>query len=643
MNSYLRLHPGALTIEHERYLEQDLERHMLYRPAFLVFCLILAVQGTQAEVLITEIMYNPEGTDSQTGTNAFNKEWVEIFNSGSTAVDLTGWRLEDSQDGDASSTFPTGTLLQPGKALVITGDATTFDLQYGAGLPRIQVSNFPILANSPSPTNETVSIRDNKGVLRDSVNYDDELGWFGTAGTQGTSLFLRPEGLSATANNLGANWAPASQGVYGGTYNNRNGLGENNASPGIVVIEQQPTFAPSPDAAWSMVVIPDTQNYVKDSANKAILTQMTTWIRDHREEYKIQLALQEGDIVNNNDIDPPTSGNQTGTQQWQNAHDSFAVLNGYVPYVMATGNHDHGTTSAENRNTQFNDFFKAADNPLVDPAQGGILRGTMQPGRLENAYYEIAAPDGRQLLVFSLEWGPRQQAVNWANQIAALPQYADHTAVLLTHAYMDNDETRLDWARNQDMDPNNNQGGNPFSYPTAGDTNDGEDLWQELVKRHESFEMVFSGHIGGDGVGYLESTGDHGNTVYQMLLDTQFEANGGNGWIRILEFLNDGTSVRLRTFSPYLNLYRTDAANDFTMQLSPLPARTADFDGDGDVDGRDFLAWQRGGSPHPYSSEDLELWSTSFNSNASARAVPEPTALYLLLGLCAGVGRPRVW
>ena len=630
------------------------KEHVLNRSVLFLLLAFLSVHAAHGEILVSEIMYNPQGTDLQTGSEAFNREWVEIYNAGGSAVDLTGWRLEDSQDGDATSAFPANTVLQPGNALVITGDATTFDSQYGNGLPRLEVSNFPTLANTPSPTNETVSLRDNTGTLRDSVNYDDELGWFGVAGSQGSSLFLRPEGLSAAGNDVGSHWAPSSGGVYGGTYNNRNSLGENNASPGIVIAEQQPLIAPSPDAAWSMVVIPDTQNYVKDTAYKGILTQMTEWIRDNRDEFKIQLVMQEGDIVNNNDTDSPTSGNQTGTEQWQNVRDSFAVLNGHVPYVMATGNHDYGTTDAQNRNTQFNDYFRATDNPLVDPAQGGILRGVMQPGRLENAYYEFTTPDGREMLVFSLEWGPRQEVVNWANRVVDLPQYADHTAILLTHAYMYHDETRYDWARNLDANPNNNQGGNPFSYPTSSDTNDGEDLWQELVKRYESFEMVFNGHVGGDGLGYLESVGDHGNPVHQMLLNTQFEANGGNGWIRILEFLNDEKTVRVRTYSPFLNLYRTDAANQFEFELSEIVAESADFDRDGDVDGRDFLAWQRGYNNGTSFEEgdanhdgkvdefDLVIWQSEFgfsSTSDSIKVVPEPATPwipltgFLLLGI----------
>lgn len=63
-------------------------------------------------------------------------------------------------------------------------------------------------------------------------------------------------------------------------------------------------------------------------------------------------------------------------------------------------------------------------------------------------------------------------------------------------------------------------------------------------------------------------------------------------------------------------------------------ADPGDFDEDGDVDGRDFLAWQRGESPTPFSGADLGVWQGAYNGGAigAMNAVPEPTSL-LLLGL----------
>ena len=67
---------------------------------------------------------------------------------------------------------------------------------------------------------------------------------------------------------------------------------------------------------------------------------------------------------------------------------------------------------------------------------------------------------------------------------------------------------------------------------------------------------------------------------------------------------------------------------------------TADFDGDGDVDGGDFLVWQRGESPTPLSNLDLAAWKTNFGAPFSASpnsaAVPEPSTLPLAIVLAVG-------
>ncbi len=63
-----------------------------------------------------------------------------------------------------------------------------------------------------------------------------------------------------------------------------------------------------------------------------------------------------------------------------------------------------------------------------------------------------------------------------------------------------------------------------------------------------------------------------------------------------------------------------------------------DFDGDFDVDGADFLAWQRGESPDQMSSSDLADWKANFGISpsivAASAAVPEPATGTLLLVTC---------
>lgn len=68
-----------------------------------------------------------------------------------------------------------------------------------------------------------------------------------------------------------------------------------------------------------------------------------------------------------------------------------------------------------------------------------------------------------------------------------------------------------------------------------------------------------------------------------------------------------------------------------------------DFNGDGNVDGVDFLAWQRGESPSPLSASDLADWQSNYGAGlqlAAASAVPEPTcsilAVIVLMGGALG-------
>ena len=87
-----------------------------------------------------------------------------------------------------------------------------------------------------------------------------------------------------------------------------------------------------------------------------------------------------------------------------------------------------------------------------------------------------------------------------------------------------------------------------------------------------------------------------------------------------------------------------------------------DFDADGNVDGRDFLAWQQGISPEPLSQSDLADWQNAYGQSVISAtvgnpvaggsgliaAVPEPTCCGLisiavcLLGSCRRYAQQRM-
>lgn len=91
----------------------------------------------------------------------------------------------------------------------------------------------------------------------------------------------------------------------------------------------------------------------------------------------------------------------------------------------------------------------------------------------------------------------------------------------------------------------------------------------------------------------------------------------------------DGNGGNLLMDNFLLEVFRNQAS--VTPNTNPNPDGLAgDFDNDGDVDGNDFLVWQRGGSPSPNSAADLATWRGAFGAPlAVALSVPEPSATLL--------------
>ncbi|MCA9259785.1 MAG: hypothetical protein KDA61_11325 [Planctomycetales bacterium] len=113
--------------------------------------------------------------------------------------------------------------------------------------------------------------------------------------------------------------------------------------------------------------------------------------------------------------------------------------------------------------------------------------------------------------------------------------------------------------------------------------------------------------------------------------------------------LADGSlfSIDLRSTNPF------PAPGDYvdpTAVVTISLALPGDFDADGDVDGSDFLLWQRGGSPAPLSQADLSVWRANLgrvwadgDAVQNLEAVPEPTgALALASGLIAILAVRRI-
>ncbi len=87
----------------------------------------------QATLLINEVLYDPSnsGLDGDAnGDGVYSQaedEFIEIINLSTQAIDLSGYKLYDTESFAASTpnhTFPSGTIVGPGKAIVVFGGGT---------------------------------------------------------------------------------------------------------------------------------------------------------------------------------------------------------------------------------------------------------------------------------------------------------------------------------------------------------------------------------------------------------------------------------------------------------------------------------------------------------------------------------------
>ncbi|MCY1059031.1 metallophosphoesterase [Nannocystis sp. SCPEA4] len=302
-----------------------------------------------------------------------------------------------------------------------------------------------------------------------------------------------------------------------------------------------PQSSPFTPGSTVFAVLPDTQYYAL--GYPGLLEMQAWWIAQKAEELGIAHVFHLGDITHKNtDL------------EWERASAAMSLLDGVVPYALVPGNHDYGPSgAATTRDTGLNTWFSFADTAAV-----ASFGGAFEAGKLDNTYHVFEA-GGRPWIALMLEWAPRDEVVAWAD--AVMTEHPDHLGILVTHAYLNNNDLRYD--HTDDIHPQNH---NPHGYTTPGSLNDGEELWQKLVRRHR-FVMTLNGHVLGDGTGYLASVDDHGRVVHQMLANYQMRALGGEGYLRLLELMPDGRTLHVRTYSPLLDRYLVDADQQFTIEL----------------------------------------------------------------------------
>ncbi len=145
--------------------------------------------GFSAPVLVINEINFKSSNSKPTG------DWVEIYNPGTSAVDMSGWIFRDG-DNKHTFLFPTGYSLPVDGYVVVAEDTLAFH----AAAP--EVSN--VVGSTGfglSSTGEFVRLFDNLGQLVDSVNYQVVAPWPTGASGTGATLELKDFALDNTDGN----------------------------------------------------------------------------------------------------------------------------------------------------------------------------------------------------------------------------------------------------------------------------------------------------------------------------------------------------------------------------------------------------------------------------------------------------------
>ncbi|MEI7900437.1 MAG: lamin tail domain-containing protein [bacterium] len=158
----------------------------------LFCCQALIAPVASAQIVLSEIMYNPIG-----GNTA---EFVELHNAGTNAVDVGGWAFTDG----ITYTFPAPSVIGAGAYLVVAGDRAAF----GALYPDVTNLAAGVYSGQLSNQGEKLALADALSVPVFSVTYNNKAPWPLAAAGLGSSLVLVDP--YAPADNPG-NWVASAQ------------------------------------------------------------------------------------------------------------------------------------------------------------------------------------------------------------------------------------------------------------------------------------------------------------------------------------------------------------------------------------------------------------------------------------------------
>jgi len=298
---------------------------------------------------------------------------------------------------------------------------------------------------------------------------------------------------------------------------------------------------------WTLAVLPDTQFYMNEKRGD-IITSMTRWIADNSEKENIRFVVHVGDIVNKAE----------DTNEWSYATAALDLLNGKVPYGLCRGNHDMGEPFLPNCGPDAS-RWKDADGKLYDWVAG------FSPSGMSSA--QLITAGKRRILFLELDYqcpgllDDPQTDLGWAQGI--VNTYKDVPTVVSTHYYLRHNTPS---SMSKDLPVEARRGVGTGSGGIK--KNSPQVLRDTFIKKNDQIFLVLCGHWFSQY--HTGGTNDFGNPFYEIIANYQNGLNGGNGFLRLMQFCPDEKVIKVSTYSPWLKRMMTNPVDkDDSRGLDP--------------------------------------------------------------------------
>ncbi len=281
---------------------------------------------------------------------------------------------------------------------------------------------------------------------------------------------------------------------------------------------------------FTIIGIPDTQHYTDDVNNNQYFYDQTNWIVANKDALNIVFISQLGDCVENGDT--YDSEWQVVNTAWTTVEDptTTGLVDG-MPYGLNVGNHD----KSSGLTLKYNEYFG------ISRFQGRAYYGGHYGSDNDN-HYELFSAGGMDFIIVDFEYDstPEQAVLDWADSL--LKTYSNRRAIVASHYLIEADD-----------DANANEFGAQ-----------GQMIYDNLRDNSNLFLML-CGHRTSEG---RRTDVFNGNTIYTLLSNYQGRANGGNGWLRIMEFQPSENKIYVSTYSPSLDQFETDSNSEFVLDYN---------------------------------------------------------------------------